>query len=709
MDDASDESGRPRKVRKGTHSCRECRRRKVRCTFASARDTICITCHRRGTQCISQGIADGLEKHIQHNDAFDQSVGEITLGSLDGSSVYGGYHRHGGQLEQSPGQLLTPRLSTTPASTRITTAEPTAYSQITYALLSVLPPRRDIEILLGKVGKSSTWCYQSNFKARNASVDDLLKDPIAVSTLLTPDSHPVLLARQMLLFAAALQHLSPTAAIPGLTKPHHVIMEELADSAIHMVTTNDRLLGTLEALENIILESYYHVDSGNIRRAWITLHRAITGAQLLGLHQPGHYRYRRINEHNDLNPEVMWLSIVTMERVCSLLLGLPTSVGTTTPGVPETPLTEGTCDLPTLAMRITARILDRNQLEGGERAQEMTREIDQEFIKMTRQLPSTFWRPPVFSGIETDSVEAFIESRRAWDHMCYYTLLTQLHLPYMLCTSHTPGVIYSRIACVNASREILTRQIAFRTFNPIISCSRMGDFLALIAGMTLILAHLVSHSQNEKDNLLVYQRLGDRATVEQALECMKYMWEMHEDVLAARCAATLRDLLAIEEGAARGPGAGECDCDSFLMIKVPYVGAIRIAPDGIRPMTASETEKHRGPNNGVTIGGIGSIELKSLNSSDYRPGDLAGVSCVPTDTANVQPVQPHVHQTDQDLSDEYFTSDQMFPDAAAPMDDWVFQGVDSAFFDVLMRGVGEQQLNSGAELTGAAPGPLAAL
>lgn len=53
--------------------------------------------------------------------------------------------------------------------------------------------------------------------------------------------------------------------MPGLTKHHRPIMEQLADSAIKLVNTNDVLLGTLEALENIILEGFYHIDRGNIR------------------------------------------------------------------------------------------------------------------------------------------------------------------------------------------------------------------------------------------------------------------------------------------------------------------------------------------------------------------------------------------------------------------------------------------------------------
>lgn len=47
-----------RKVRKGTHSCWECKRRKVRCVFAASTDPICITCRRRGTKCISQELPD---------------------------------------------------------------------------------------------------------------------------------------------------------------------------------------------------------------------------------------------------------------------------------------------------------------------------------------------------------------------------------------------------------------------------------------------------------------------------------------------------------------------------------------------------------------------------------------------------------------------------------------------------------------------------
>ncbi|CAK7265160.1 hypothetical protein SEPCBS57363_001439 [Sporothrix epigloea] len=49
---------RRRKVRKGTHSCWECRRRKIRCQYASPDDIICIGCQARGSPCRSQEFAD---------------------------------------------------------------------------------------------------------------------------------------------------------------------------------------------------------------------------------------------------------------------------------------------------------------------------------------------------------------------------------------------------------------------------------------------------------------------------------------------------------------------------------------------------------------------------------------------------------------------------------------------------------------------------
>lgn len=53
-------SAKRRKVRKGTRCCWECKRRKIRCIFASSEDVTCLSCQRRRTPCVSQDMPEDL-------------------------------------------------------------------------------------------------------------------------------------------------------------------------------------------------------------------------------------------------------------------------------------------------------------------------------------------------------------------------------------------------------------------------------------------------------------------------------------------------------------------------------------------------------------------------------------------------------------------------------------------------------------------------
>ncbi|KAJ5850519.1 hypothetical protein N7455_010375 [Penicillium solitum] len=706
-----------RKVRKGTHSCWECRQRKVKCTFSSLDDAICITCHRRGTKCTSQVVLDGPKMAESDTGDVEQDaaintrpVGEsgvhsqpdATVGCLPtpfsihptpASSVHGKEKNVSSRLQtrESSSQLRTPQLPPGPVSSNRSISEVSPYPSITQALRSSLPPRKDIEILLESLSSMSIFCYKSSFELCSSWPSEKAEEQIPTANLLYSESHPVLLARQMLLFVVGLQHLSPTKAIPGLTKHHRTIMEQLADSAIRLVNTNDVLLGTLEALENLILEGFYHIDRGNIRRAWITMRRAVMTAQLLGLHRPGHYRFKVANQQSDLDPAAMWACVVSTEQFLCLLLGLPTSTSGASFAIPR--VESG--NLPILIPDMVPRIIERNQMHSPQEALDMTQEIDQELLRGIEQWPPAFWRPLQFAGLEVDSAEAFWETRRAWDHVFYYSLVNQLHLPYMLNPRHASQRVYSRIACASASREILSRQIAIRTFNPVTAGCRMGDFIALIAGMTLMLAHILSHCNRGTENLLIHHRVGDRATVERALECMESMSELHEDVLTAKCAALLKNLLDIEAGPAqRYSDVGQENDQNVLVVKVPYVGAIRIARDGIS-ITPFDAEQEQVPHEGVTIGGFGSIHVRTPQDSDHHTSTGVVTPDAAASRGTAQAVETssarkHGGQVVQATPrDAFALPEEAFPDASAGMEDWLFQGLDTAFFDVLMSGAGE--------------------
>jgi hypothetical protein len=308
---------------------------------------------------------------------------------------------------------------------------------------------------------------------------------------------------------------------------------------------------------------------------------------------------------------------------------------------------------------------------------------------------------------------------RVRDQVTHFTLLNQLHLPYLLCPN-TVKKENSRNSCVYASREILTRFITFRTFNGIATCCRLADFFALVAGMALIIAHLESHSHKETDNLLTHQRLGDRATVEQALETMDMNPKLNEGMLVTKCARVLRLLLHIEADAARrqshsmdkaqGAESNDDDEGNALFITHPFFGTIRVAHDGIKfvdeLMASSQPTQDLGAD--ITIGGIGSVHVVDHMAPSMVASDSSLSSAhVPAglgDCVNLSPhfssyaVQPQPQPEDVHTStfsdsaqltgaiaaNDFMMQQDLYPALAAGTNDWMFPVMDTASFDSLM-------------------------
>jgi hypothetical protein len=627
----------------------------------------------------NNGNASRLETSTGHGASpNDSSISP----SLNTSSAW-----HGLQSPDSSSITTTPPGN---GAAQAVTTKANTVSAVREALLLSLPSTSDIRILLRNTKNNSAFCSQNHTRNHCAS-DESPEETVSTKDLLNPEHHPVLLARQMLQLATSLQHISPRTVLPGLSTSHQDIVQGLAESAITLVNNSDALVGTLEGLDNMVLEGYFHIDCGNLRRAWLTMRRAVTVAQLLGLHRPGVRLFKVLDQQSDLNHESMWSNIVKMERVLSLLLGLPTSVSATDDTPNETQLTDGP-NLLVILGSWTARILNRNQITSSQEALDLTTQIDKDIVKVSEQMPSSFWQPPALEGLEKDSPAALRESKRAFDHMCYYILIIMLHLPHMLCPSHASQRMYSKIACVNASREILLREISLRSLNPISACCRMSDFLALIAGMTLILAHAVSHCGKDTVNILAHQRLADRETVKRTLECLQSMSDLHQDVLAVRCVALLGDLLAIEEDAAHGsksrqPQTGESTDTGrkVVIMRVPYLGAIQISRDGIANVAPLGSKQDQNFGEGVTIGGIGSLHVNSPITPEAVHKTRANDGQASDPTNNMASLwTPTVDHMMFNQGNE-----EIYPDAAAGMDDWVFQGLDTAFFDNLMHDVGD--------------------
>ncbi|RYP33844.1 hypothetical protein DL767_004574 [Monosporascus sp. MG133] len=199
------------------------------------------------------------------------------------------------------------------------------------------------------------------------------------------------------------------------------------------------------------------------------------------------------------------------------------------------------------------------------------------------------------------SPDTLLETVRLAAQVYYYGLLIQLHLPYMMRLGDNTEREYSKIACVNGSREMMTRFISHRSFNPMSFGSRPVDFFALLEAMTLLLVHLDAHHQREATNFLAHQRLSDRAMLNKALKRMDVISNVSKDVVTEKSAELNRRLLDIEADAAeessytarsvRGDGdmqEGTKEGEE-LRLHIPYLSVIKIS----RPAPSLESRRSR--------------------------------------------------------------------------------------------------------------------
>ena len=470
-----------------------------------------------------------------------------------------------------------------------------------------------------------------------------LSEPETMLSMPPVSAHPVLIARYMLHLATFVQNLRPDflkSGVAPLSESPKTIMDRIAHQAISLVTTNDELTCCIEGLECIIAESMYQANMGNLRRSWVSCRRAMVTAQLMGLNRQdaraNQYKFNVLDANTKYDARHMWFRIVNMDRHMCMILGLPQ-------GCPDKTLASdellqhdtATGRLERVQCVIASRILERNE-SGCCDNLAVIHEIDAQLRAVARSLPGKWWLPPTLGSIGSDPRVVFRETRRLFAQVLHYNLLNQLHLPCMLLPSSAPADRQkSRAVCVHASREMLSRFITVRDFHRVAiaySC-RTVDFLGLMAAMTLLLAH-IDNQRGVSDTVLSHQYHSDRAMIEQAQESMSELSRLNADSLSAKSSDLILRLLAVAKaddgdtvrvlpGDAEEAGAGS------MSVHLPYFGTINITRDG---MSREKLDKG-------------------------CDGVFDGVE----------------------------VADVEFPALTAGIDDWAFQGVDTAFFENLMR------------------------
>ncbi|KAL2197752.1 hypothetical protein P885DRAFT_34778 [Corynascus similis CBS 632.67] len=581
-----------KKVRKGTRSCWECKRRKIRCVFATPADTICSMCKRRGSACVSQELPD------------------------------------------TP---LTPATSVTwaPDSQAVKGA---MYDDISRRLSAAWPSQRELDLfsrLRDRACEAVVLKAAGMSHPSSASLHNILQPP-------PPTSHPVLMAQRLLLLGIALQTIA-TGCFSEELSAIRCSLNDMAFRAVEaaaLVTGNDELTSSIQGVECIMTESLYHDLAGNMRRSWVAVRRATTIAQVMGLHRsattmadsptetPSSSRSPSLElpspqpEGQTLgDPKLIWLRLVQADRYASLMLDLPQGALDdifATPSALEgcTPIEK----MRRLDCLAAGRIMRRTPTEM--RHCRTTHSIDELLQTAASCMPPQWWLAPddVIAARGGDFVKddaATTRTAALLDQFVHYHLLARLHLPYLL-LHHSQlknngreedkygheheynDQVYSQITALTATRDILVRYLAFRRLNPTASYCRGMDLFAFIAATVLCVAHIrrwcYSGSRESLGDhlalpLLAHQRPSDRALMERTLTCIQHVARVSDSASASRMAAVLNSLLTVEEEAPAATGQGiRCRVDCSPSSPGGRTGAgvvdvgkvVNIAEGGIR-------------------------------------------------------------------------------------------------------------------------------
>ncbi|KAI0399548.1 hypothetical protein F4802DRAFT_32265 [Xylaria palmicola] len=615
-----------RKVRKGTRSCWECRRRKIRCLYPSEDAAVCINCESRGTNCVSQEFAD--EQTSAPDRRVTQRLGRVEemLEKLVEKIMPGSYttdrerptsassasadavepESDAGSCPFSVGKppmfdLLEPlreRGEELPAvcpSVELPTPAPShhdtfvidpKYTNVSKKLYDLIPCQQDLNAL---AAASPAASFVVSFLARYRDVAaGRTEEASSIWTIPPPSSHPAVLAKRLMQLANCIQQIQPTTPVK-LASPESTrcLMVKYVLAVSDLVAYNDDLIGYAEGLETLALLSLYHANAGNLRKAWLLLRRAISVAQLMGVDRWGDKPLKSANPTSNpstrIGAKALWFRLNFTDRYLSLLLGLP--AGTDDNSFVRDDADDGPTDrLEKQHTVVMGAIIKRNSSK-GDSSFGLTQAIDCDLETAARSVGPEFWQLPSASALaDPGPVERMRAMTQLMLQMNHHNLLILLHLPYMLRDPKERRWDYSKATCISSSRQLLRTFLMFRKLNKASNACRHTDYGALTASMTLLLGYLDPKLQ-ARDQATTAKREADRALIEEARDKLQQMAEQNNDKLARDAACIIGRLLPLlnpdlmTSAPCGQVGDNECAGDvRAIHLEIPYLGTININP-----------------------------------------------------------------------------------------------------------------------------------
>nr|POF04450.1 putative transcription factor gsfr1 [Quercus suber] len=580
-----------KQMRKGTKSCRSCRRRKTRCLYPEDGETHrCKECTIRNLVCVPQGLLDDENLTSSHKLTSRLATLESNVDMLisSGAAPEAGqsgpdnrekllyptsqsYQQNNvsdrrpimAKAEFEPEEAMSGSVAPLmtalgkcvlsascrplrdgPETTQILTShvsQPSEkYKNATKALRAVVPSQAELQDICSH--HAAWWplwrdCLDLTPEGPN------VKDFHQFATHALEDGHPALLATLLV-------------GLTISTNDHQRYLPHVEQ----WILNDDQLASTEHGLKCLISLGLYHITTLQPRRAWTIYRRANTLLQLSGLHLT--------HRKSEKQGSIFW-PLYHADRWVSLLIGLPYTLQDHFCDIRIPPISEMSVELwlyRQLAV-VTGRVIDCLQSTHGPSLSSALA-VEEQLDDLVRQLPPGYLNVEDIRN-DNDKHAKFIRLYRA---VHFYQLRAYVHLPLLLLSSTEERFGFSRKSCLDDNRRVLEAYLEIFNTDPISTVhGGMVNFVAFIAAVITLLGIMGYGHQDDDRTASFSQRSHDWQTIHRVMNAIKASEKGMSAALCNRCHSALEGLINSAQNIGKYVEK---------TVVLPYFGAITISGRG---------------------------------------------------------------------------------------------------------------------------------
>ncbi|KAJ4328898.1 hypothetical protein N0V84_000686 [Fusarium piperis] len=511
---SGDMSDRPKKrMRKGTRSCTECRRRKIRCIFLPG-SSVCSHCSTRGSTCIDQneGVdstenaeptrprtstpssASRRRPRVQSLPRISSRQGDLTA-------------RHTIVSDEETSDIEAPSDHPPPLVAVLDDAHDNTSmvfrgirlnqaaahkAKICGSLRSVLPSYDQITATLARNG---SWWDSFRQKTRAISQSQPLEPLLSFAAHAYTSTSPAELAILAVAYARS------------LGQGHKIFT--LVDT---LIIGDFALAATLDGMECLILLAKTYTDIGQPRRAWFTWRKGLAIAQMMGMH--------RLNPAAPAIRQRIWWAIYHGDRFTSLLLGLPHGfndalLDTSEPKDVDSSSPEVWIPIFIHKCAVTAGEVINYLISPGKPSFAKAMSLDEDMDNIYNSVPSSWWDIPDKLPSSRTELNNLVD--RLLIHFFFFHIRMYIHLPFLKNSSSSASQEVVRLACTGTARQLVKCFLVLHTEvdgASLFDC-KTSDFVAFTAAVVLLIGNSISDGSSRPQDL---QLVADAERIFQASE-----------------------------------------------------------------------------------------------------------------------------------------------------------------------------------------------